>query len=283
MATYYSPNIITNGLTAYIDAGNSKCYPRTGATVTDLTGTVGNFSGNANYINSNVGFYSGASWTSGTTSILNTDVHSIFFKIKFNPNATYTNGTTGNWEKIFTYAPAGTDRSPGIWRYPSNRWIHWRYDPINSGTDFGKNGTSLDTGNEFNLNTWYYIGLTKDGASTVVYVNGVRVGTGSVANPKTSGNAAIVLFESYTTGLCNINQIKIYNRVLSDAEVLTNFNVIRARSISGVSWGCQPYGTSLYSYCSGNALYGVYQDGNCGQYTELITECFAGCGCTTPP
>lgn len=229
MATYYSPKIVTSGLVTYLDANNTKCYPRTGATVADLTGTVGNFSGNASYINQDTGFVSGASWSSGTTSVLNTDTHSIFFKIKFNSNVTYPSGTTGNWEKIFGYAPAGTDRSPGIWRWPSNRWIHWRYDTGNSGTDFGKASATLDVSNEFDLNTWYYVGVSKNGANTVMYVNGKRVGTGSVTNPKVSGTAAIVLFESYTNPLCNIDQLKIYNRVITDDEVLQNYNALKTR------------------------------------------------------
>ena len=229
MSTYYSPKIVTDGLVVYLDANNTKCYPRSGATATDISGTIGDFSGNASYIDANTGFVSGASWTSGTTSILNTDIHSIFFRIRFNSNVTYPTGTTGGWEKIFTYAPAGTDRSPGIWRYPSNRWIHWRYDPSNSGCDFGKAGTSLDSGNEFDLNTWYYVGVTKNGGSTIMYVNGNRVGTSSVSNPKTSGNAAVVFHESYTNPLCNIDQVKIYNRAISDGEVLVNYNAIKTR------------------------------------------------------
>jgi hypothetical protein len=229
MATYYSPKIVTDGLVAYLDAANTKCYPRNGATVTDISGTIGTFSGNASYIDGNTGFVSGASWTSGTTSILNTDIHSIFFRIRFNSNVTYPNGTTGGWEKIFTYAPAGTDRSPGIWRWPSNRWIHWRYDPGNSGCDFGKASATLDSSNEFDLNTWYYVGVTKNGGSTIMYVNGARVGTGSVSNPKTSGNATVILMESYTNPLANIDQVKIYNRVISDGEVFQNYNAIKTR------------------------------------------------------
>jgi len=229
MATYYSPKIVTDGLTLYVDSGNPKSYVGSGATWTDLGPNGLNFSGNASYISINSGAVSGASWSTSTTSILNTDVHSIFFRVKFNSNGTYPNGTTGNWEKIFTYAPSGTDRSPGIWRWPSNRWIHWRYDPVNSGCDFGKAGTSLDTGNEFDLNTWYHVGVTKNGGATVMYVNGNRIGTGSVSNPKTAGNAAVILMESYTNPLCNLDNLMIYNKVLSDTEVATNFAVLKTR------------------------------------------------------
>lgn len=280
MSTYYSPKISTDGLVMYLDAFNRSCFPGSGATVADLSGVVGDFSGTSTYANSSTGFVSGASWTSGTTSILNTDVHSIFFKIRFSSNSTYPNGTSGNWNKIFTYAPSGTDRSPGIWRWPDNRWIHWRYDPVNSGCDFGKNGTSLDTGNQFDIGVWYYVGVTKNGGNTVMYVNGVRIGTGSVSNPKTSGNAAIILMENYPNPICNIDQIAIYNRVLSDAEVLNNFDLIKRRT--GWNTVLTAYGTLLNSYCSGCNLVGVYADGQGGSYINIIEYYYPSCGCQPP-
>lgn len=155
-----------------------------------------------------------------SSSILNTDTHSIFFTIRFNTTSAYgSNGYSGSWDMIFQFAAGGSDRTPGVWRYPSQRYIHWRYDPGNSGCDFGKNSS----GQDFDIDTWYYIGVTKNGASTVMYVNGIRVGTGSVSNPKTSGNAATTLFPYYPQDLATMGHCQIYNRVLSDDEVFTNF------------------------------------------------------------
>lgn len=163
-----------------------------------------------------------------SSSVLNTDLHSIFFWIKFNTTSTYgSNGYSGNWDKIFSFNAGGSDRTPGIWRWPSERTLHWRYDPGNTGCDFGK--TAAGTGNPFDIDTWYYVGVTKNGASTVMYVNGVQVGTGTVANPKTSGTSAIYLFESYPTDLASLGNIQIYNRVVTSNEVINNFNAHRLR------------------------------------------------------
>ena len=38
MATEYNPRIVTDNLVFYVDAGNTKSYPGTGTTWTDLTG-----------------------------------------------------------------------------------------------------------------------------------------------------------------------------------------------------------------------------------------------------
>ena len=227
MTVAYNTSIITNGLVLYLDAGNPKSYPGSGTIWTDLTGGGLNATGTASNISS-IGVIAGASWTTPTTSILNTDTHSIFFMLKLNSSATWPNGWTGSWEKIFTFAAPGTDRSPGVWRYPSQRYIHWRYDPGNTGADFGPNSIG-GPGAEFDINTWYYVGVTKNGSVATAYSNGVNLGTQTVANPKTSGTATIIVNESYSNPLNNVNFVKVYNRVLTNAEVLQNFNALRTR------------------------------------------------------
>ena len=47
--------------------------------------------------------------------------------IRMNSSAAWPNGVIGNWEKLFSFNAAGGDRSPGVWRYPSERYIHWRF------------------------------------------------------------------------------------------------------------------------------------------------------------
>lgn len=226
MGLSHSPKITTDGLVFCLDAANQRSYPGSGAVWADLSGNFLDATGNASYISPS-GVTSGASFSTTTTGILNTDVHSIFFMIKFNSSATYPDGTTATWEKIFSYNAGGSDRSPGIWRWPSERTIHWRYDPGNSGTDFGK--SAAGTGNQFDLNIWYYVGVTKNGANTVMYVNGVQVGTGSVSNPKTAGTAGIIINEYYSNPLNNVNCIQIYNRVLSATEVSRNYIALKSR------------------------------------------------------
>ena len=85
------------------------------------------------------------------------------------------------------------------------------------------------TGDPFNIDTWYYVGVTKNGGSAIMYVNGLRVGTASVSSPKISGNASVTLFPYYPQDLASMGLCQIYNRVLSDDEVFTNFQAIRGR------------------------------------------------------
>ena len=62
-----------------------------------------------------------------------------------------------------------------------------------------------------------------------MYVNGRQIGVGSVSNPKTSGNAAVTIYEYYTNPLSNLNSLTIYNRVITGAEVIQNYSALRGR------------------------------------------------------
>ncbi len=221
--------LVTDGLVLNYDSTELSSYPGSGETWFDTSASKLDSTGSASYISSGItGIVSGATWSTPTTSILNTDTHSIFFMIRFNSSGSYPNGYTGGWEKIFAYNCGGSDRSPGVWRYPSSRYLHWRYDPANSGCDFGPDNIG-GPGVEFNVNTWYYVGVTKNGGTATSYVNGVNLGTQGVSNPKTAGTSPVYLFEYYTNPLANLNNLLIYNTVLTDSQVTQNFTAIRTR------------------------------------------------------
>jgi concanavalin A-like lectin/glucanase superfamily protein/uncharacterized protein DUF2341/carbohydrate binding protein with CBM4/9 domain len=122
--------------------------------------------------------------TSPTTSILDTDQHTIEFDIKFRslPNSN---------RKIFGYEPTGSDRSPGIWTIANDSRISWRYDPGDTGvTNLGVEGVG---GIPLTVGTWYHVMGVKNGSSFKVYVNNVLVSDVTVANPKKAG-AGILRF-----------------------------------------------------------------------------------------
>ena len=105
------PSVVTNGLVLFLDASNSASYPGSGTSWYDLSPTWLTFTGTASYLSTNNGLASGSAWSSASTSILNTDTHTLSFYLKFNHSDTYPQGTSASFDKIFTYAPSGTDRS----------------------------------------------------------------------------------------------------------------------------------------------------------------------------
>jgi hypothetical protein len=236
MTVYFGPKpaplppIVRDGLVLWLDAATQNSYSGSGTIWYDISGRGLNASGTAANITSS-GAISGASWSTSSTDILDTDTHSIFFMLKINSSGTYPEGYTGSWDKIFSYNAGGSDRSPGVWRYPSERKIHWRYDPGNSGIDFSSTNANFYpvSGTPFNTNTWYNIGVTKNGATATAYVNGLSVGSNSVSNPKTAGNASVIINENYPSQLNNINFLTVYNRVLTASEIQQNYDVLKSR------------------------------------------------------
>jgi hypothetical protein len=242
---YNGPQAASGGTYSFSNGVSYHTFTSSGTFTPYLTSTRTVFDSSGNNLNaanayvttahggrSQYGFRSnGNDVDTATTSLLNTDFHSIFMIIRFISTESYPNGSTGGWEQFFGFYGGGSDRTPGVWRYPSNRIIHWRYDPGNSGCDF------LDyygTGGDFALNRDYFIGVTKNGSTGTPYVDGVAVpiySGGSVSNPKTAGNSVIRMFDYYTSELMEIKGLWIYNRVLSAAEVAQNYNAIRTRLI----------------------------------------------------
>jgi hypothetical protein len=218
------PRVISSGLVLYLDSANTDSYPGYGTTWYDLSPSGLNFTGSdASFLIPSNGLRSGNTWASASTAILNTDTHSIFFNIKFNTTTTFPQSHDGNWQKMFSYNPAGSDRSPSMWRYPSERKIHWRYDAANSSADLAENIPADAGGTQFAADIWYYVGVVKNGATATMYVNGTSIGSQTVTNPKFAGNSPIYLFESYTSGLASMDNIKIYNRSISATEVSQNY------------------------------------------------------------
>ena len=213
------PNIVSSNLQWAIDTTNTKSYPRAGSTAYDLGPNKLNLTGAAFMGSAPYAIASGTTGATATTSILNTDYHSIFYTLKIKSTATFPNGYTGNWEKIFSYNAGGTDRSPSVWRYPSLKYMHWQYAPGYNGPNFGQDSG----GSEFTIGTTYLIGCTKDAGTVVAYINGLPITTVGASNPKSTGDAPIYIFEYYTADLAEISSIYIWNKALSAAEVYQTY------------------------------------------------------------
>lgn len=154
-----------------------------------LSGSGGSFSGGGLQLTT------GSTYTSAVTSILNTDFYTISFDMM------YTSNPDGSWRKIFGFNAGGSDRTPGLWKYPGEMRLHWRHDPGNTG---------LGEGQIYNLNQWYTVVGEKNGSTFSVYVNGVLVDQGTVANPKTGGTAQLWFGGAQVI----LKEFKVYNGVL---------------------------------------------------------------------
>ena len=226
MGTHYSPPLIHDGLVFCVDAKNTKCYPGSGTTLTDLgsnnsgvtlsnadicttTAGVFDFTGNAS---NGTGRYIDTPNTIGYT----TEV-SCFMWAKRTTNT----GVAGSYHIL-----VGTSELEMSF-YTGNNALR---NGVNvNGTRYVQNdGSAIGT------NTWHYVGLTYTNYTKKSYVDGALQGTqtcGSGGNLDHSMDHRV--FGKFgTSNYCLVGQlgpIQIYNRELSIDEVKQNFNAQRNR------------------------------------------------------
>jgi hypothetical protein len=227
MALSHSPSIVMNGLVLALDAANTKSYPGSGTTWTDLSGNGNNGTlvNGPSYSSANGGsiIFDGVDdyiINSSTTSIpTGNSSRTIQFWVypKADTNVFIQLGTGGGGNQIYSvqfYNTSGT-------RYLFS-------DGINGGNNLTISGSQLPT-----LNTWNHITFGNSGQNWFYYVNAVSQASGTWSTTiNTIGQKVIIgkrddVVANTTNG--NISQVSVYNRALSATEVLQNFNALKSR------------------------------------------------------
>lgn len=222
---FTGPQIVTNGLILYLDAGNSKSYPTTGTTWYDRSGN-GN---NGTLVN-------GPTFNTGSGGSIVFDGVDDYVSLS---NITGVNFTLSCWINTTATSLTGTDAYQGngiIWSDVMGIANDFVLAILNNKASWftGDAGTSINGTTTINTGAWFYLTVVKNGGNSTkqLYVNSISEGTGaSSANALTSNpNIAIggnTLDGRYFNG--NIANTQIYNRALSVTEILQNFNATKSR------------------------------------------------------
>lgn len=229
MSYKYGPSIVTDGLVFYVDAANDNSYPGSGTTWSDMVGganatlynTPTYSSENGGYISFD-GVNEGAQTTSGT--LLNPPI------------------TVDAWVKPQTSSSDGAVVSN--FRQPTDEsfllWWDVGGTPNFVALAFTSVSTTVRTSESTTrgtVNAWNHVAATLDTTSLKIYLNSVlqeTVATGSVYSP-TGYRVGIGAdyYGSPGTTSRNLNgdvaAVKIYNRVLTAAEILQNYNALKNR------------------------------------------------------
>jgi len=235
MAGSTGPDIISDGLIFAVDAANKKSYPGSGITITDIggnenTGTLTNGPTFASGDGGSIAFDDTNDYiTFGNTSTLNfewNDPHSIEVWLKrSNSGNSYIvgkNESSGNYRGTeFTFSGANT--------------VFYIIRNTNSTSN---RIYSITTGT-YNDGEWHQFVVTYDGSGTAggigIYVDTVSdvnvVNTGNITGGITSTAKAVIGARNgvanYFGG--NIAIVKYYNKVLTSAEILQNYNATKGR------------------------------------------------------
>jgi hypothetical protein len=219
------PNIITDGLVLYLDAGNTLSYTSGSTVWNDLSRSM--LSGS---------LVNGPTFNSGSGGSIVFDGINDYCNLGTFSGLGSTNRTLCAWIKVNTVV--GSNQA--IIEFPNSgsldqTAIHLGHDNTRIVTGFGGspyNGyVYVVTG--FSTSLWYNISCVISGSVVNAYANGVFVGTATNTGPvETNPIGQIGRYNSYFSGNysnCSVSISQLYNRALSADEVLQNYNATKAR------------------------------------------------------
>jgi len=230
MSVNYNPSVVTSGLILNLDAGNLKSYPTSGTAWTDLSRNANNgtlingptynagsivFNGTNHYVEKS----SPASMPIGNSEIS----ASAWF---------YYSGTANTFSVITSYG--GGSATGDSFSLALN--ISGNYD-INCQFN-GATGCNSSTG-IYSPNVWNHFAATKTAGpintTTKMYLNGNLISIASSTTNTPSFVATVLRISRWTHVSIpyyfngRISNVNYYNRALSAAEVLQNYNALRGR------------------------------------------------------
>ena len=223
MGVSYNTKTVTNGLVLSLDAANRKSYLGSGNTWNDLSGinSSGELVNSPTYNSSNLGYFQFV--TDDYVRIPNNtalDTQTPTVEVWVKTNSTNQNGF---W---FEKGEVNTQYS----LFQEGTTIRWRMY-IGGITQLSTTtATYMDTAN------WYQVVGTYTSGTRRLYINGVLVNSdtqsGTIAT--NAGGLSIGAYGGYTGGKSyfyngNESICRVYNRALSAAEIIQNFNALRGR------------------------------------------------------
>ena len=212
--------IVTDGLVFYVDAGNSKSYPGSGTTWTDLVG-------------SNDGtLTNGPTYDSGNGGSVVFDGGNDYASIGYTQPA-QSSTTSFTWS-IWIYLPAGGHNNNDVIfgnRYGPQNLQFIKITPT-SWEYYSGGGENIS----YNVpdNQWLNLCVVKDQGTHYYYSNGSQVGTRS-STRSVVANPVFMAADAYN-GVKESANVKfatamIYEKGLSASEVLQNYNALKNRFV----------------------------------------------------
>jgi len=215
---YTGPNIVTSGLVLQLDAANTKSYPGSGTTWTDLSGNGNNgtLTNSPTFSSANGGIFT----FNGTNQFINCGNNS---------SIQITVGTISAW--VRTTTPGASFRSIIA---KQSAWGLFFNDGILVTYDWG-NAQTRTTGLNIANGIWNHTAMTftqtvgTPSNNAIIYLNGASVLTTTIKHSNHNVNLQIAEANANQFLNGNIASAQIYNRALSATEILQNYNGTKSR------------------------------------------------------
>jgi hypothetical protein len=216
MAVGYNPSIVSDGLVLYLDAANRRSYVGSGVTANGLVGGI-----NGSLVN-------GTGFTSSNNGCFVFDGSNDYINV---PSITSISGDFSVliWFKTATTNPIFTrlldfDYINGFWLGNSSSATSWGGGIRESGAPYGIFLPFTD-------NEWHFLVSVRSNTTHYIYRDGIANFTSNTVSSNSLSNSTLVI-GSTGSGVNlngNIGQVQIYNRALTQQEILQNFNATRFR------------------------------------------------------
>jgi len=241
MSTSYSPKIVTDGLVLYLDAANPKSYPGSGTDWYDLSGNNNNVSLNGTGITWENGYFSFNGSGDYCKTINNLNLSS-YNSLTITLNIRLKSYDLSNIYVLYELGPNFNSYSDCFVASANDNSASQNYEcflAVKGNVGYNNDAWSKTYINDLNWKNWCAIfDMTiTSGKETKLYTNGqnrLSLGVGGYSNNNTSnfGNRILYILSrggtSYFTP-CYLSSVQIYNKVLSDSEILQNYNSTKGR------------------------------------------------------
>lgn len=222
MAQYFSPKIVTSGLSLFVDAANPKSYAGSGTNWGDISGNSRNMTLTGSPV------YSGPP----AANFSFTGYASVAHSSDFN------NGSAITVECVVRASSWSSQTHPMIVAKGVNtEWILWKSDDAGADEKFGWRmgaGATLYSTTTAQNNLWYHLTATIGSAGMRLYVNSAREASNATTSIPAGASASVAVACGLVPTVSNtfagsVSFVRIYSRQLSDVEVLQNFEATRGR------------------------------------------------------
>lgn len=245
MGSNVAPNVVTDGLTLYLDAANVKSYVSGSTTWGDMCvgGNNGTLQNGPTFNSENVGsiVLDGVDDYINKSSLTSFDVNSI--SIWFKPTSTINSSSSNNaliqLRRNIT-AQGFPDSAYYITLGAATNQLTNEYITIADLSLPSNKRTGVTDGGSFIGGSWYNLVINWESTSYAIYINNVKKTTVSSASghtPKLTNPNLIYLGALLGDGAVtpivyfngSLSIIQIYNKVLSVSEISQNYNAIKKR------------------------------------------------------
>ncbi len=229
MSVFGGPNIIEDGLVLCLDAGNTKSYPGTGTTWTDLTR------------NGNNGTLNGPTFSNTNGGGIVFDAVNDYVAI---PNSSSLNPTVAvSLCAFINFTSIASNYAPIIFKQNNYNGSYEQYSlymapggPLGltiTGPD--RSQKSANSGGDYRNIFIYVVGVISTVTDDLkLYINGNLIASNTtftstfdVSTNQVHIGGMPTVFTGYSGG--RIFNASIYNRALSQSEILQNFNAVKGR------------------------------------------------------